>query len=78
MRLSETDKRFRDKPSMEEQSSLVLPVCDWKLQVDITEGDVRVCIITDDKPTSYRYIRISLSQAEELRDFLNRKLKATD
>ena len=53
---------------------LVLQIADWKLQVDVGPGDVRVCIITDDKPASYRYVRMSIRQGHELREYLDKVL----
>lgn len=50
---------------------LVLHIGDWKLQVDVSDADTRICIITDDAPNSYRWVRMSPRQAVELRDYLN-------
>lgn len=53
---------------------LVLQIADWKLQIDVSDGDVRVCIITDDDPASYRYVRLSIQQGHELREYLDKTL----
>jgi hypothetical protein len=56
---------------------LVIQIVDWKLQIDISDADTRVCIITNDKPHSYRYVRLTPKQAEQLRDYLHDNLPVT-
>ena len=52
--------------------SLVLPVGDWRLQFDHTDSDARISII-DEKGT-YKYVTISMAQAQELKRHLNHTL----
>jgi hypothetical protein len=54
--------------------SLVLPVDDWKLQIDHNDAGMTVSIIN--KVGEFRYIRISPAQAQQLKRYLNSALPA--
>ena len=52
--------------------SLVLPVGDWKLQVDHNDHGTTLSIVNE--KGKYRYIRITREQAQELKHHLNMTL----
>lgn len=52
--------------------SLVLPVGDWKLQIDHNDVDTTISIINENG--EYRFIRISRAQAQELKRHLDHTL----
>lgn len=52
--------------------SLVLPVGDWKLQIDHNDHETSIAIV-DDKGV-YRFIRLTRDQAQKLKRHLNTAL----
>lgn len=52
--------------------TLVLPVGDWKLQFNHNDSETRVSII--DSAGVYKYITISMAQAQQLKRHLNMTL----
>lgn len=52
--------------------SLVLPVGDWKLQIDHNDHETSIAIMNE--KGEYRYIRITMAQAQRLKDHLNHTL----
>lgn len=52
--------------------SLVLLVGDWKLQFDHDDIETRVSLI--DEKGVYRYIKLSMAQAQQLKRHLNQTL----
>lgn len=51
-------------------SDLTLNVDGWTFQASVKDHWVQVAIITDDKPPTTHYVRLSHKQAHELRDYL--------
>lgn len=50
---------------------LVLTVSGWRLEVDMKDRGLQICIVTDDDPPRTHFVRLTQTQSGVMRDYLD-------